>query len=945
MRNIISFIFILVISCGSLIYPQDYPFRKYTVADGMPQSQSIDVTQDSRGFFWIVTHNGISRFDGVEFRNYFRKDGLPANYVITVMELSDKKIYAIAENGISLYDGRKFIYFPLGPGITIINEGICEIDGSIVMIAGEGASSRQWLLAFRDGKYSDYGNEYPELANLDPEEIQYIKARNELLIAEKSGKVYSWKNKKLKTACGLIPDSSAKDFMAFPGKGYFNLNLRGKKLKINFPDNNSSVYRMTDYEKNTWLVGENNMYRLISVAFLKFAPKEDLIGNIWTMVEDKNGHLWLGSLYGGLQEWDGEKLFLRSDWKDLFLPGAVFYKGSRKMSNGDVYFSLNCGVLIWDGKKFSRLKEIPDEAQVCYIYEDPDDKSIFVGTGIGLYHIIDGKVEYFSEFDDRKFGVIEGIVKGADNKYWLSGHRGLYLLDGKKIEHFHDAVLPQTFTYTIEKDSLGGLWITSEEGLFYRDESGRFSHGLPENINKPANSIIKMSNSMLLVGRTTDICIIDLNKFYGGDPEYYKLYNSGNGFSGYDCLDNGIIRDQKGRYLILTSNYIDILDFKNLSVNPHPPRIHITDIEVEAKSTGWSHVDNPSLFYGEGGEIVLTRKQNRLRFRFTGISTTNPEGVYYQHRLKGYEENWSDKSYARYAEYEKLNPGTYTFELMAYNADGIVNIATCPLKIKIKPAFWQMLIFQISFIVIIIVFTILITSSMVKKYHRKKAAQQRMELELSHLHLGSAIKQFDPHFTFNVLSSVGSLIMSGEKEMAYDYLLKLSDLLRSVLSDGNAIIRPISEELDFVRKYCEVQKLRLGDRINWNIVVHENVDLSLAVPKLTMQIFVENAIKHGFEDRLAGGKLDINIRNKGDRMDILIADNGIGRQAAAKHKSGTGNGIKIITGIFDHLNKSNKESANIEIKDLYTTEGIASGTEVKISIPFNFDFGFNGSYN
>ncbi|MGE5406278.1 MAG: histidine kinase [Methanosarcina sp.] len=942
MRSIFCIILIFILSCELDLNSQDYPFHKYSVADGLPQSQSIACTQDSRGFFWIVTHNGVSRFDGVEFRNYFRKDGLPANFIITITELPDGRIFAVAENGISFYDGRKFKCYPLDDFIIITQPVVDDTRESIILLTQKRSNGMPELLEFKDGNYIEFSRNHTEFTNIIPEDILYLKQQKELLIKERSGKIYSWKNGKLQpSARGFnnVPDNNIISTSS-ESSDYFYVNRGEKKFRVKYPDHNTSIQNFADSEKNVWLMGENNFYRLISLAFSSFPALEELASNIWAIQEDRNGHIWFGSLYGELQEWDGEKFIFRTEWKNLFLPGACFYKGSRKMSNGDIYFSMNCGVLVWDGEKFSRLREIPDNAQVCYIYEDPDNKSVLVGTGIGLYHIINGKVDFFHEFDDIKMGVVEGIAKEADNKYWLSTRRGLYLFDGKNVEHIQDPVLPQTFTYTLERDSIGGLWITSEEGLFYRDESGRFSQGLPEKINSPANSIMKMGSSMILVGRTTDICIIDLKKFYSGDPEYYKLYNSSHGFSGYDCLDNGIIKDNKGRYLILTSNYVDILDYKSMTINPHPPRVYITDIEAEQKVSGWTLISDPDLFYGKEDEIILSPKQNRLRFSFTGISTTNPEGVYYQHRLRGYEENWSDKSSERHVVYEKLNPGTYIFEVMAYNSDGLVNVITCPAIIKIKPALWQKLFFRILFLVFVIGLTILITSSLVKKYHRRKAAQQRMELELSHMHLGSAIKQFDPHFTFNVLSSVGSLIMSGEKEMAYDYLLKLSGLLRSVLSDGNAIIRPISEELDLVRKYCEVQKLRLGDRINWNINVYENVDLSIAIPKLTIQIFVENAIKHGFEDRMEGGMLNINIMKNMNRLEIFIKDDGIGRAAAAKHKSGTGNGIKIIKGIFEHLNRNNKEPASIEINDLYAA-GKAAGTEVKISIPEKFDFGFS----
>jgi ligand-binding sensor domain-containing protein len=946
MRNIFLFILLGVLCCTSSVYPQNYPYRRYTVADGLPQSQSLHFFQDSRGFIWIMTHNGISRFDGVEFKNYFRKDGLPANFIISVLELSDGGIYAVAEEGISFYDGQKFIFYPPPDSIIISNvSSPVEIDNNIVFITTFRKSKKKGLFAFRDGKYSDYIASFPELASLEFSGIEYNKTEKELLIEEKTGKVVSWKNRSVSNSDGLFYRKKIIDYVIKPAElpDFFYFKRDGKTLLLNFPNRNLTSVT-TDYEKNIWLLGENNLFRLISTAFSGFSPNGRIISNIWTIVEDKNDHLWLGSLYGELQEYDGEKLILRNEYKKLFMEGACFYKGSRKMSNGDIYFALNCGVLIWDGKEFSKLQGIPLEAQVCYIYEDPDDKSVLIGTGIGLYHIINGEIRFFPEFNDNNLGVIEGVAKEDEGVYWLSGHRGLVLLKNGKPEKVDDEILPKTFTYTMELDSLEGLWITSEEGLFYRDNSGHVSTGLPPKLNMPANSIIKMNSSRLLIGRTNDICIVDLKKFYGGNPEYYRFYNSSNGFSGYDCLDNGIIRDSKGRYLILTSDAIDLFDPAGLVINPFPPRTYITEIELQDKVAGWKLISKPSLFYHKEEEIRLSHDQNNIRFSFTGISTTNPEAVQYQHRLAGYEDSWSEKSNVRHVSYEKLPPGTYTFEVMAYNADGLISIESSPAIINIYPAFWQTLAFRITAVISFISITILVIWLILRYYHKKKIEQHKIQMELSQLHLGSAIKQFDPHFTFNVLSSVGSLIMSGEKEMAYGYLLKLSGLLRSVLNDGNAIIRPISEELDFITKYCEVQKLRLGERIRWNINVDKNVDLSRVIPKLTIQIFVENAIKHGFEHRMEGGMVAIDVRKNEQGIEITVADDGVGRRAASKQKSGTGNGIKIITGIFDHLNRNNKVKATIDIKDLFAG-GKPTGTEVKVFIPENYNFGYENSFN
>ncbi|HEX2975484.1 MAG TPA: histidine kinase [Bacteroidales bacterium] len=931
------FLIALIFFCEIILYSQKYPFYEYTVADGMPQSSSIGFFQDSRGFIWINTHNGLSMFDGVEFRNFFKKDGLTENFILVVQETADKKIYAIANNGISIFDGRHFIPYYCKDTIHISAATATEIDGKLIMVYDDRRRSKNGFLAFSKGSYEVFSDKNPELSKLDPDNIVYSRESGELFIKDNKGKFYAWKKGTLRSVSAKRHDKAVREGSGnIPeGKELLYLPGNGKTLRIGLPVNTPSSVSV-DSENNIWVLGENNMYRLISTAFTQL-PANSLLTEIWTIAEDRKKHLWFGSLYGDLVEYDGTALKVRNEYKKLFRAKTGFYKGSRMMSNGDIYFSVNCGVLIWNGRTFSRLEGIPETAQVCYIYEDPVDKSVLIGTGIGLYHLIHGKMRYYPEFNDDSLGVPEGIIREAEGKYWISGQRGLAFLDNGKGTKIHDKMLPQAFTFVLERDSLGGLWITSEEGLYHRDFSGKTSQGLPERINSPANSIYRINNSTLLVGRTTDICIIDIKKFYGGDPEYYRIYNKSNGFSGYDCLDNGIIRDSKGQILILTSNTVDILDYSLLKTNPYPPKINFTDIETDDETFGWVSVSPPGMFYGESGTVNLNYRQNDVRFSYTGISTTSPGEVMYQHRLLGYKDKWSEKTKERKAVYENLSPGTYRFELMSYNADGIVEIKSCPVEIYIKPAIWQRLAFRILFFIFVFGSTIWGTWVMVRRFQKEKMQHQKMEMELSQLHLGSAIKQFDPHFTFNVISSVGSLIMTGDKEMAYEYLLKLSGLLRSILSDGGAIIRPLSEELDFVKKYCEVQKLRMGDRINWSIKVSPGVNMNIAIPKLTIQIFVENAIKHGFENRKEGGRVSIELKNENGLL-VTVTDNGIGRKAAGKNKNGTGNGIQIIEKIFDHYNRKNREKAMVSITDLYYNDGTAAGTEVNIRLPENYNF-------
>jgi hypothetical protein len=197
--------------------------------------------------------------------------------------------------------------------------------------------------------------------------------------------------------------------------------LDGKEaITINLPFNFSSYTE--DNENVLWFTTEGNMYMFFSPAFTTFYYDDIGGGNIWVLAEDRNGHVFFGSLFNSLIEFDGKKFHERNEFRSLFKRGIAFYKGSRKMSNGDVWFSTNDGVLIWDGSSFSVLKGLPDATQICYIYEDPDNKTVLLGTEKGLFVIRVRKIELLTDFTDTGLGVIEGVAKDESGNYWLSGH-------------------------------------------------------------------------------------------------------------------------------------------------------------------------------------------------------------------------------------------------------------------------------------------------------------------------------------------------------------------------------------------------------------------------------------------------------------------------------------------------------------------------------------------
>ncbi len=204
---------------------------------------------------------------------------------------------------------------------------------------------------------------------------------------------------------------------------------------------------------------------------------------------------------------------------------------------------------------------------------------------------------------------------------------------------------------------------------------------------------------------------------------------------------------------------------------------------------------------------------------------------------------------------------------------------------------------------------------------------------ISQLQLQSIKNQLDPHFTYNALNAVGSLIYKEEKDLAYLYLKGLTDLLRMVSGDAGSITWTLSEELDFVRKYLDIEKLRFRDRFQFQITVSEEPLNEQQIPKMSILTFVENAIKHGLRHKKDQWRLTLRIVREGEGVKIGISDNGIGRAAAVKYREdSTGQGIEMMRHYFKQFSEATGKDARFTVTDLFGKDRKAAGTLVEIII-------------
>ena len=205
--------------------------------------------------------------------------------------------------------------------------------------------------------------------------------------------------------------------------------------------------------------------------------------------------------------------------------------------------------------------------------------------------------------------------------------------------------------------------------------------------------------------------------------------------------------------------------------------------------------------------------------------------------------------------------------------------------------------------------------------------QKRLLLEAR---LDALQRQINPHFLFNTLNSVASLVRS-QPELARQMIVKLANILRALLKDHDAYV-PLREELKFTDDYLDIEVVRFGAG---KLRVEKEIDprtLEVLVPSILLQPLIENSIKHGLEPRIHGGTITLRSRLEGDRISIEVADDGVGmntQPASALRRQGAGIGMKNVQERLEVL-YGNQARFNV-------VSNPGRGTLVSIEIPANLN--------
>jgi two-component system, LytTR family, sensor kinase len=203
----------------------------------------------------------------------------------------------------------------------------------------------------------------------------------------------------------------------------------------------------------------------------------------------------------------------------------------------------------------------------------------------------------------------------------------------------------------------------------------------------------------------------------------------------------------------------------------------------------------------------------------------------------------------------------------------------------------------------------------------------QMETELARAQLSALKAQLHPHFLFNTLNSI-SVLMHENVTAAEQTLIRLSDLLRLTLATADTNEVPVAQEMEFLRRYVEIEQTRFQDRLQVHTQVAPEA-LEAQVPSLILQPLVENAIHHGISTQAEGGRIDVRVMRRDDLVELLISDDGPGIGEDAPKTSNGGVGLANTRARLQKLYGG---------RHTFTlSQAPQGGLQVTITIPFHTD--------
>jgi len=226
-----------------------------------------------------------------------------------------------------------------------------------------------------------------------------------------------------------------------------------------------------------------------------------------------------------------------------------------------------------------------------------------------------------------------------------------------------------------------------------------------------------------------------------------------------------------------------------------------------------------------------------------------------------------------------------------------------------------------------------------RQRHEKKAAIEKAETihQMAELELQSLRSQLNPHFMFNSLNSIQTLIMKEQTDKSQSYLSRFARLLRMLLDNADKPFVSLGKEIELLQLYLSLESLRVPD-MQYSISTDPVLDTEqILIPNMILQPYVENAIWHGLSHKETDKQLQIRIFRENGTINYEIEDNGVGRKRAGELKSlfrkqHQSKGMELLNKRIELLNREYSSVIQTEVSDVLKNKEVA-GTLVSIKVP------------
>ena len=917
--------------------------------------KTLRILKDRDGWIYFGTNQGLFRYDGIVFTKIPCQDSLKDETVTALFQSRDGKLWAGFGDGTVTYTSRKTLHVLKAdqekPSVPIT--GFAESDGiTWISTNGEGVYCLSQNHLYHFDTEDGLNDNYIHAIHPGPDAGGVITASdqglNECFLSggKKSVRNFFPENTLPDNITTTLTNNGTELFIGTQDKGICITDLSVQPRKIKLPEvsahwNYGMVNKVITAGTETWIATDDNGLVIADSKTGKFKFNIKNTGNflhtkINDLVADNEGNVWIACSEGLVKSTGMKIRFMEMVLnKKISFIHTIFFDRS-----GNCWFSPDQGLVkMWrdnegnmHAQKFT-LTAPEKLIDVVTLYEDPYG-FLWVGTmggGIFLLHIETGKVRKVTKNPSLVNGSILTISGNGDD-VWIGGFNGTshctilsHDAGNEKLLFTGNVAterLRSAYIYCIFTDSRHRTWFgTDDEGVFMLEGDSLKKIPASEGMDATTVYTILEDDSGNTWFNTQD------HGVFKYDGKSMHNYSTANGLS--DASISSMIFDKSGNLLLIHKNGIDILDRKedrftylknnSLLTNLNPDLNSVTmnqsgDVfigtekfilllspgELVRQPFPVTILERIAVFQNETGDSIhsFASDQNNFSFSFSGLWYSNPSLVQYQYRLEGFNDQWINTT-DREINFPKLSPGSYKFFVRSSLNNDFTNASQAQFAFVITPPFWKTLWFQL----LVSLLTGLLLYTFIRWRERRIRKMDRLRKESVEFQFETLKSQVNPHFLFNSFNTLISIIEEDQKT-AVSYVEKLSEFFRSIVAYRDKNLIALREEMNLLENYYFLQKKRYGPHLTLKTDINEALLDQFEIPPLTLQLLMENALKHNAVSKESPMLIELSVNENGQ----LTIQNNINPKMKSPKSSGMG--LQNITNRFRLLTHEKIEIAD-----------------------------------